>query len=44
MYYRNQKLANIEISDGDDNLCLEKWNPTFDVALLDMACRLTAFF
>lgn len=43
MYYQNQTFADIEISDGGDNLCLEKWNPTFDVALLDMACRLTAF-
>lgn len=43
MYYQNQTFADIEVSDGGDNLCLEKWNPTFDVALLDMACRLAAF-
>ncbi|KAL1505533.1 hypothetical protein ABEB36_005077 [Hypothenemus hampei] len=45
-YYKNEAFENIQIRTGpdDDNDCLDKWEPKFDVKLIDKSESFTNFF
>ncbi|CAH1127200.1 unnamed protein product [Ceutorhynchus assimilis] len=44
MYYNNEIFEDIKITDSADEQCIDKWTPTFDIALMNASKTITNFF